>query len=366
MVEMLALALSIDCDGTGRCKEPPISPFLSRDHSLPPFLRYPHSFKATPFFLALSCAVHSFPPICTSQFQPLSFLHSACTMSPSLAISCFGLLSALLAPVAAQTWTSCNPLNTTNCPTDKALGTNHTFDFTQSTAGDTWNTTAGIINYGDSGAEFTINTRGDAPTTQTKFYIFFGEVEVWMKAATGKGVVSSIVLESDDLDEVDWELIGGNNTHAETNYFGKGNTTSYDRAKWYPVDKPQENFHNYTTRWTADQIEWFIDGSSVRVLKYDDTNGGKNFPQTPMNVRLGIWAAGDSANNNYTIQWAGGETDYSKGPYTMYVKNARITDFSSGSEYSYGDKTGSWQSIKIASLVPCHSHYNQPLTWVLL
>ncbi|KAI4122098.1 MAG: hypothetical protein LQ338_006000 [Usnochroma carphineum] len=268
-------------------------------------------------------------------------------MSSLRYLSALSLFACFAAPVAAQTWTSCNPLNTTDCPADTALGTNHTWDFVAASAGDPWNITAGTIISGSSGAEFTINERGDAPTIQSEFYIFGGEVEVWMKAATGQGVVSSIVLESDDLDEVDWELIGGNDTHVESNYFGKGNTTSYDRAVWHPIDKPHQNFHNYTTRWTKEQIEWFIDGASVRVLKSGDANGGKNFPQTPMNVRLGVWAAGDKANNNYTVQWAGGETDYDKGPYTMYVHSARITDFSSGSEYSYGDQTGSWTSIKI-------------------
>lgn len=32
--------------------------------------------------------------------------------------------------------------------------------------------------------------KGDAPTIQSNFYILGGEVEVWMKAAEGKGVVS--------------------------------------------------------------------------------------------------------------------------------------------------------------------------------
>ncbi|KAI4225418.1 MAG: hypothetical protein L6R40_008366 [Gallowayella cf. fulva] len=252
-------------------------------------------------------------------------------------------------PVVAQTWTACNPLNTTDCPHDPALSTNHTFDFLTSTAGSTWNTTAGALTYSEyEGAHFTIADRGDAPTIQTNFYIFGGEVEVWMKAATGQGVVSSIVLESDDLDEVDWEILGGNDSFVESNYFGKGNTTSYDRAVWHPVTfKPQADFHNYTTRWTKEEIEWFIDGASVRVLKYDEANGGKNFPQTPMNVRLGVWAAGDKDNKPDTITWAGGKTDYSKGPYTMTVRSTRVKDYSQGKEYVYGDMTGSWESIKI-------------------
>lgn len=259
------------------------------------------------------------------------------------------ILTTLASPLLAQTFTSCNPLNST-CPPDTALGiTNATYDFLTSKAGSTWNTTDGDIVYGTSGAEFSISSKGDAPTIQSNFYIFFGEVEVWLKAAPGQGVVSTVVLESDDLDEIDWEIIGSNTTHAENNYYGKGNTTdAYERAKWYPMTQaPQDGFHNYTTRWTNETLEWYIDGAVVRTLNYNDANGGQSFPQTPMNVRIGVWAAGDPSNSNYTVAWAGGEIDYSKGPYTMYVQSARITDYSSGAEYKYGDGTGSWQSIDI-------------------
>jgi len=171
---------------------------------------------------------------------------------------------------------------------------------------------------------------------------------VVMKAATGQGIISSIVLESDDLDEVDWEFMGGNATHAETNYFGKGNTTAYDRAIYYPVSTDvRENFHNYTINWTADKLEWMIDSNIVRTLPYAAANDGKNYPQTPMTVRLGIWAGGDPSLNKYTIEWAGGLTDFSKGPYTMYVQSAEIKDYSTGKEYEFTDKTGSWQSVKV-------------------
>ncbi|KAI4194225.1 MAG: hypothetical protein LQ350_007890 [Teloschistes chrysophthalmus] len=271
-------------------------------------------------------------------------------MSPATFIPALSLLTLLLPRLAsAQTFTSCNPLNTTTCPSNPALSTNHTFDLLTSSFPDSaWNTTAGTLTYPSSGADFTIATRGDTPTIQSKFYLFGGECEVWLRAAPGQGVVSSIVLQSDDLDEVDWELVGGNNTHVQSNYFGKGNTTSYDRALWHPVADPQKGFHNYTTRWTHEQLEWFIDGAPIRTLKYAEANGGKNFPQTPMNVRIGVWAAGDKDNNNYTVEWAGGVTDYNKGPYTMSVSSVRVRDFSSGKEYSYGDTSGSWESIKIA------------------
>ncbi|ESZ91370.1 hypothetical protein SBOR_8241 [Sclerotinia borealis F-4128] len=269
------------------------------------------------------------------QFKSLLLLAGATILSPYL--------------VEAQTYTICNPLNGT-CPNDPALGTNHTFIFnTSSTVTDYYNITAGSLTYGDDGAEFTISKQGESPTIQSKFFIFFGSVSVIMKAATGVGVVSSIVLESDDLDEVDWEFIGGNDTHAETNYFGKGNTTSYDRAIWYPTPAdPTANFYNYTVDWTAERIEWWIDDSLVRTLAYADAVDGKNFPQTPMSVRLGIWSGGDPKGNSIgTIEWAGGETDFTKVPFTMYVKSATIQDYSTGSAYEWGDRTGDWQSIKV-------------------
>jgi beta-glucanase (GH16 family) len=259
--------------------------------------------------------------------------------------------AALLTPVFAQTFTDCNPMNQT-CPNDPGFGINHNFVFNTSDALTTsFNTTAGTVNFGTD-AEFTVAKKGDSPTVKSNFYIFFGSVSVIMKAATGQGIVSSIVLESDDLDEIDWEFIGGNGTHVQTNYFGKGNTTSYDRAKWHPVSTDvRENYHNYTVNWTNEKMDFYIDGGLVRTLMYGDANGGKNYPQTPATVRLGIWAGGDPGNNKYTVEWAGGTTDYSKGPYTMHVSSTNIQDYGTGKEYVWADRTGSWQSIKSLALV---------------
>lgn len=127
---------------------------------------------------------------------------------------------------AAQTWTNCQPLNG-SCPADPALSTNATFNFPNKVP-DTkiWNTTAGPITYTDAGAQFTIEDDTMAPTMQSKFYIFFGRVETVMQAAKGVGIVSSVVLQSDDLDEIDWEFVGGNTSSVQSNYYGKGNTST--------------------------------------------------------------------------------------------------------------------------------------------
>ncbi len=133
----------------------------------------------------------------------------------------------------------------------------------------------------------------------------------------------------------------------ETNYFGKGNTTTYDRATYVPVSSPQNSFHTYTIDWTADYIKWIVDGNVIRTLLYNDANGGKTFPQTPMQVKMGNWVGGSSTAPAGTVQWAGGKSDFSKAPFTMLVKSVSIQDYSTGgAQYVYSDMSGSWQSIK--------------------
>jgi beta-glucanase (GH16 family) len=138
-------------------------------------------------------------------------------------------LAAFLPTTLAQTHSACNPLNTTGCPSMQALGGNATFNFNQTgipTNGKVWvKSNQGAIGYDEKdGATFTVARSGDAPTVQSNFYMLFGRLEVVMKAARGMGIVSSAILQSEALDEIDWEFIGQNTNRVFTNYFGKVHT----------------------------------------------------------------------------------------------------------------------------------------------
>lgn len=248
----------------------------------------------------------------------------------------------------AQTFTDCQPLQKT-CPDDKALGTTKTIDFTQGASSDFSALPGTILNYGPDGVEFTITNEKQAPTADSNWYFFFGHAEVVMKAAPGQGIVSSFVLESDDLDEVDWEWIGSDTAQVQSNYFGKGDDSTFDRGAYHPVSNPQDGFHTYALDWSAESIVWSVDGAAVRTLLYNDAEGGTRFPQTPMKVKIGSWVGGSSTSPPGTVEWAGGLADFSNNPsYTMVVKSITITDKQTGaSSYSYGDMSGSWESIKI-------------------
>ncbi|KAJ5669472.1 hypothetical protein N7462_010542, partial [Penicillium macrosclerotiorum] len=245
--------------------------------------------------------------------------------------------------VSAQTYTDCNPLKTT-CPADPALGkADQSFDFTSGASSEF--TASGTVTYDSTnGATFTISKQGDGPLIQSNWYIMFGRVEYTIKAARGTGIVSSAVLQSDDLDEIDWEWLGGNNAQVQTNYFGKGDTSTYDRGAYHDNTGNHDNFHTYSVDWTSSQVVWAIDGTTVRVLTPStaDTN---QYPQTPMMIKVGVWAGGDPSNAQGVIDWAGGETDYSDGPFHMYLKSMTVTDYSTGTSYSYGDQSGTWESI---------------------
>lgn len=246
-------------------------------------------------------------------------------------------------PAYGQTYSSCNPTEDTNCPADTALGKTATYDFTSGASSSF--TATGSPTYGSDGVSFTVAKSGDAPLLTSNWYIMFGKVDVVVKAAPGAGIVSSSVLQSDDLDEIDWEWIGAENDQVQSNYFGKGDASTSGRGAVLATSATQDGFHTYTIEWTSTEIVWQVDGKTLRVL---EAAGNDQYPQTPMVLKIGVWSGGDSSNAAGTIAWADGPTDYSAGPFTMTVQSVTAQDYSTGSSYSYSGTTGDWTSIKAA------------------
>jgi hypothetical protein len=112
------------------------------------------------------------------------------------------------------------------------------------------------------------------------------------------------------------------------------------------VANNQNDFHKYALNWTSESLTWIVDDKPTRTLNFADANGGKNYPQTPCNVRLGNWPGGDSENEG-TRQWAGGNVTYDDAPFTMTVKSIKVINYSPGKEYEWTDKTGDFKSIKV-------------------
>ncbi|KAL2150804.1 hypothetical protein VTH82DRAFT_7367 [Thermothelomyces myriococcoides] len=259
--------------------------------------------------------------------------------------------------VSAQTFTDCDPTKRDDCPNPKAVGSKPVdIDFRQGASNFFKAADGTSLTYDkELGAVFSINKETDAPTITSSKYIFFGQVDVTVRAARGTGIVTSFVLQSDDLDEIDWEWLGADNTQVQTNYFSKGCTETYDRGGYSPVADPIGQFHTYTIKWTPEQLDWIIDGNVVRTLRNEGLEGCAGYPQTPMQIKLGTWVAGRKDAPQGTIDWAGGLTNFEEAPFDGYYQSLHIVDYMGGrgakeaTEYQYTDRSGTWQSIKVVN-----------------
>lgn len=148
-------------------------------------------------------------------------------------------------------------------------------------------------------------------------YIWYGKVCAKMTTSQGKGVVTAFILMSDAKDEIDFEFVGTDIEHAQSNYYSQG-VTNYKNSANLTASNTVEDVHEYCVDWKPDSLKWLIDGNEMRSINRKDTwNGTANrfdYPQTPARLMLSLWPAGLPTNAKGTIDWAGGEIDWSS-PY---------------------------------------------------
>lgn len=116
---------------------------------------------------------------------------------------------------------SANSIILGDCPIDLAFTSDYSIDFTNGADGN-WHDLASATTFNNLGAEFSLTTMGQSYTYVTNKYFLFGRVDVKMRTAPGQGIVSAFVLQSDDLDEIDWEFLGGWPTQGQVNTFTQG------------------------------------------------------------------------------------------------------------------------------------------------
>lgn len=139
----------------------------------------------------------------------------------------------------------------------------------------------------------------------TTDYYTSGKFEVSLKSASETpGVITALFLvSSDDVqrsdtavgsqDEIDFEFIGNDLTHAHTNIFLDGDQTAelidlgFDHSK-------SEN--TYAIEWDNNGVKYFINGAQVRYVKLDR-------PLKPMRANLAVWTT--TGGWEGLQQWAG-------------------------------------------------------------
>ncbi|KAH7066286.1 concanavalin A-like lectin/glucanase domain-containing protein [Paraphoma chrysanthemicola] len=196
-------------------------------------------------------------------------------------------------------------------------------------------------------------------------YVWYGKICSKLSTAQGKGVVTAFILMSDVKDEIDFEWVGVDTSHVQSNFYSQG-VTNYNNGKnlTVPGGNTVENMHEYCIDWKQDSLTWSIDGKDQRTLNRKDTwnstSGRFDYPQTPSRIMLSLWPAGLSSNEKGTIEWAGGEIDWNS-PYMQngyyFARFSEVTvecyDAPSGAQkkgsksYQYTDARGTNDTVAI-------------------
>lgn len=126
-----------------------------------------------------------------------------------------------------------------------------------------------------------------------------------------------------------------------------------------------EDVHEYCIDWKPDQLKWLIDGNEMRTVNRKDTwNGTANrfdYPQTPARIMLSLWPAGLPTNAKGTIDWAGGEIDWSSpymqnGYYYAMVQSVSVECYDppasakkgGDKSYIYNDRSATNNTIELS------------------
>jgi len=186
----------------------------------------------------------------------------------------------------------------------------------------------------------------------------YGNVTARLKTASGGGVVTSFITRSGNgndndpnstEDENDFEWVGGDLTHTQTNYFAFGNL-SYLNGKIVSSPNTFTDFHNYMIQWEPTFVKWYIDGNVVRTLYKKDV--GDFFPSRLSRVQFSIWDSNQGAQG--TVQWAGGPTDWSNPTnpnYKLIIDSVDISCYYKGNtSWSFTQPMGSHTNANGGSL----------------
>jgi len=153
------------------------------------------------------------------------------------------------------------------------------------------------------------------------FYVWYGKICTNLRTSQGKGVVTAFIMMSDVKDEIDFEFVGVDTNHAQTNWYSQG-VTDYNQGENLTVSGDTvSKSHEYCIDWTPEELTWSIDGADLRSVKKSDTwNSTSNrfgFPQTPSRIMISLWPAGLPTNAKGTVDWSGGEIDWQ----SKYMQN---------------------------------------------
>lgn len=197
-------------------------------------------------------------------------------------------------------------------------------------------------------------------------YVWYGKISATLKTSAGPGVVTAFIVQSNVRDEIDFEFVGTDLQHVQSNWYWTG-ALNYTNSANLTASDTNTQTHTYTFDWQPDHIDWIVDGQVLRTLHAKDTlnftTGVYQYPQTPSRIMLSLWPAGNAGNAPGTIAWAGGEIQWDNSPYMVngyyYAQILDVTvecynpasgaNVTGNSSYTYTSLSGTNNSVALTN-----------------
>ncbi|KAG0170679.1 hypothetical protein DFQ28_005700 [Apophysomyces sp. BC1034] len=167
---------------------------------------------------------------------------------------------------------------------------------------------------------------GRGATFNATSLMHYGTISAKIKAAAAGGAVTAFILIADDGDEIDFEFVGADPRHVQTNYFwGKNIVYGVNGGNHAISGSAYDEFHTYKMDWSPERIVWSVDGSVVRTKYRSQTyhRGAYEYPTAPARAQIGLW---DGSTAPGTAQWCNGPIDWHKNKnIAAYIKEIEVT-----------------------------------------
>ncbi|MEJ5228508.1 MAG: family 16 glycosylhydrolase [Pseudothermotoga sp.] len=120
-------------------------------------------------------------------------------------------------------------------------------------------------------------------TTEGKFEIKYGKIEIRAKLPSGKGIWPALWMLGNDVGKVGWptcgeidimEMLGHDTRTVYGTAHGPGYSGGNSIGIAYKLPENiadfSEDFHIFSVEWDEDEIEWYVDGKLYHVLSKDE------------------------------------------------------------------------------------------------
>jgi beta-glucanase (GH16 family) len=144
---------------------------------------------------------------------------------------------------------------------------------------------------------------------RTNGYYGYGCYEASFKPVMVPGVVTSLFTFAGPYDnggngkhnEIDIEFLGDKSRQVQLNFWT--NDDAYTSRNEVLLDlgfDPTDGFHRYGFKWTASQIEWYVDGVLVHAAFHSTSNPTPKATESLQKIMVNAWPVDETA-----VLWAG-------------------------------------------------------------